>query len=142
MGMLGNYTSKSDANQGWNRELKSWVEAHQIIGVPTPIPLSFTTPAALIGFMNPAAPDGTAFATAIQAHVCTTSILIDSQPGTTLSITAAIPTVPLYLMLFSAGNSATALDIKDKFYQWIKGIAITAVDSVGPVSYPCTITEI
>lgn len=148
--MLGIYSTKSEANDGWNNELRAWVEAHEIIGSPTvlpvgSLPLSFVTPASLIGAMNPSAPNGNALAIAIQSHITTATLWIDSQPTPTYptyAITAVIPALQLSQVLFSLGNNGTADDLRKMFFRWLQAIAITIVDSTLPTTYSCIIAEV
>lgn len=146
--MLGIYNTKQEANNGWNSELKSWCESHKIVGFPAvlpvgDLPISFVTRAMLLPYMAPA-PNGILFATGIQTHVLTTTLMLDSQPTPTYptySITVVLPSLQLAQVLFSSGNTGTPEDLQRNFFRWLQSIAVTVVDSTTPTTYPCIISE-
>lgn len=144
--MLGIYNTKIEANTGWNTELKNWVEAHEITGAPVgSLPLRFLTPASLIPAMSAGAPDGSLFALAMQTHILTNTLMLDSQPTPThptYAITAVLPSLQLAQVLFSSGNNGTPEDLQRNFFRWLQAVAITIVDSTGPITYPCIIAEV
>ena len=139
--MLKSYETAPQANAGWNQELGVWIKAHQIVGAGVPTtPLKWITPAILTQFMS-VGPSGVPLATAIETHILTTTLMVDSQTTPPYVVTLVVPALSLPVLLFSKGNSASAEDIQKLFYQWLQSIAVTVVDAV-PVTYPCTIMEI